>query len=323
MLPALVVDVAQGRPETRVVRRMDQDQAARRTRWLWRLGGLGIRGLAVRVWDDFWEDELLDRAAALSFFFVLAMFPGLLFLTALFGLLQTPYLMETMLAYLARVMPGDSILLVSRILAEVRQGATAGLLSIGVLGALWSASSGMVSVMSALNVAYEVEDRRSWWHRRLIAIALTVGFSALILLTLILVVFGKPLASALGTRLGMAATVDWLWSLATWPIAVGATLAGITLVYYLAPAAGRRWHWITPGSVFALAGWIGGSYLLRLYVGWFGSLNKTYGSIGAMILLMMWLYVTSLILLVGAEIDSEITKAEARREEVPARERAA
>jgi membrane protein len=302
---------------------MDGPRAGRRGRSLWRFGGLGLRGLTARLWAGIWEDELLDRAAALSFFFVLAMFPGLLFLTALFGLLQTPYLMETMLAWLARVMPRDSVTLVGRILAEVRHGATAGLLSIGVLGALWSASSGMVSLMSALNVAYEAEDRRSWWHRRLIAIGLTVGFSGLILLTLVLVVFGKPLASALGTRLGVAATVDGLWHLATGPIVVAATLAGITLVYSLAPAGGRRWRWITPGSVFALAGWLGGSYLLRLYVGWFGSFNKTYGSIGAMILLMVWLYVTSLILLVGAEIDSEIAKAEAAREGARARGRAA
>lgn len=316
------MSVAQGRPESRVVRRMEGLHPGRRAGSLWRLGGLSLRELTVRVWTAVWEDELLDRAAALSFFFVLAMFPGLLFLTALFGLLQTPYLMETMLAYLAGVMPGDSIALVAKILAEVRHGATAGLLSIGVLGALWSASSGMVSVMSALNVAYEAEDPRSWWHRRLIAIGLTVGFSGLILLTLVLVVFGKPLASALGTRLGLAG-MEGLWNLATWPIVAGATLAGITLVYSLAPAGGRRWRWVTPGSVFALAGWIGGSYLLRLYVGWFGSFNKTYGSIGAMILLMMWLYVTSLILLVGAEIDSEITKAEGRRDEARARGRAA
>ncbi len=271
-----------------------------------------MRGLAVRVWADVWEDELLDRAAALSFFFVLALFPGLLFLTALFGLLQTPALMETMLAHLARVMPGDSVALVGKILAEVRHGAGPGLLSLGGLGALWSASSGMVSVIGALNVAYQVHDRRSWWHRRLVALALTLGFSLLVLLTLVLVVFGPPLAAALGTRLGVAGPVNRLWALVTWPIVVGATLAGVTLVYYLAPAAGRRWRWITPGSVFAVAGWIAGSYLLRLYVSWFGSLNKTYGSIGAVILLMIWLYVTSLILLVGAAIDSEIARAEAR-----------
>ncbi len=271
-----------------------------------------MRRLAVRVWADVWEDELLDRAAALSFFFVLALFPGLLFLTALFGLLPTPALMETMLAYLARVMPGDSVVLIGKILAEVRHGAGPGLLSLGGLGALWSASSGMVSVIGALNVAHQVQDRRSWWHRRLVALALTLGFSLLVLLTLVLVVFGPLLAAAVGTRLGVAGPVNRLWALVTWPIVVGATLAGVTLVYYLAPAAGRRWRWITPGSAFAVAGWIAGSYLLRLYVSWFGSLNKTYGSIGAVILLMIWLYVTSLILLVGAAIDSEIARAEAR-----------
>lgn len=315
--------VTQSRPESQTVRRPAAIRAGRLAWSPWRLGGLGIPGLATHVWQDLWEDELLDRAAALSFFFVLALFPGLLFLTALFGLVQTPRLMQTLLAYLARVMPGDSVALVGAILAEVRHGATAGLLSIGVLGALWSASSGMLSVMSALNVAYEVEDRRAWWHRRLVALTLTLGFSLLVLLTLALVVFGRPLASALGTRLGVGGPVDRLWTLATWPLVVGATLAGIALVYSLAPAGGRPWRWVTPGSAFALAGWVGGSYLLRLYVGWFGSFNRTYGSIGAMILLMMWLYVTSLILLVGAEIDSEIARAEARRQEARARERAA
>jgi membrane protein len=217
----------------------------------------------------------------------------------------------------------ESVALVGAILAGVRHGATAGLLSVGVLGALWSASSGMLSVMSALNVALRSRGpsglvapppHRDRAHGRLLgadpAHARPGGLR-------------PPLASALGTRFGVGTTADWLWSLATWPIVVGATLAGVALVYSLAPAGGRRWRWITPDSAFTLAGWIAGSYLLRLYVGWFGSFNRTYGSIGAMILLMMWLYVSSLILLVGAEIDSEIARAEGRPEEAPARERTA
>ena len=133
-------------------------RAARRLASPWRLGGLSVRELARRVWQEIDNDELLDRAAALSYYFIFAMFPALLFLTTLLGLLPLPDLMERLMGYANRVLPGDAATLVQRTLDEIVQGARGGLLSIGALAALWAGSAGMGSVMTALNVAYEAHE---------------------------------------------------------------------------------------------------------------------------------------------------------------------
>jgi membrane protein len=252
------------------------------------------------------EDEILDRAAGLSYYFVFALLPTLLFLTALVGLLPFPDLMGQLLEYADRMLPADAASLLRKTLAEVVSGASGGLLSIGVVAALWVASSGMLSIMTALNVAYRVSARRSWWASRLVALGLTVGFSLFTLTALLLLVFGGRIGDAVARRVGLGPVFTLAWTLLQWPVAIGLALTGLTLVYYLAPAAGRRWHWITPGSTVALVAWLVMSSALRLYVTEFVNYNATYGSIGSVILLMLWLYASGVALLVGAEIDSVV-----------------
>lgn len=167
--------------------------------------------------------------------------------------------------------------------------------------------------MTALNVAYDVDDPRPWWKRRLVSIALTIGFSLFILGGLIVMVFGPHLGRAMADRLGMGAVFTTLWDVASVPVAMLLVLVGIALVYYLAPAVKQRWRWVTPGSAVALVLWLAMSYGLRLYVTRFADYNATYGSIGGIILLMFWLYLTGLALLVGAEMNAEIEHAAAGR----------
>jgi membrane protein len=279
----------------------------------WRLGGLTLRQLAKRVYEEIWTDELLDRAAALSYYFAFALFPALLFLTALLGLLPVPKLMDQLMAYFYQVLPDDTASMLSRTLAEVVRGAGGGLLSIGAVAALWAASSGMASVMAALNAAYEVEDPRPWWKRRLLAVALTLGFSLFTVTGMLLLVFGPKIGQAVAARFGLGHVFTIVWNVVSWPLIMVLVLTAIALVYYLAPAVRQRWQWVTPGSVFALVVWIGVSLGLRFYVRWFGNYNATYGSIGGVILLLLWLYVSSLVLLLGAEINSEIEQAAAER----------
>jgi len=279
----------------------------------WKLGGLGVGELARRVWAEFTTDEVTDRAAALAYYFLFSLFPALLFLTALLGFLPVEGLMDRLMGYLDQVLPGDSGAVVKRTLAEVVTSQRGGLLSFGALLALWSASNGMASVMSALNIAYDLEDQRSWWRRRLVAVALTLGFAVMILAGLVFLVFGGKIGAVIAGWLGLGDLFQIAWNTVSLVLAVVLVLIGIALVYYLAPAARQHWRWVTPGSVLALALWLVMSFALRLYVTQFGDYNATYGSIGGVILLMLWLYLTGVVLLLGAEVNAEIEHAAARR----------
>jgi len=272
----------------------------------WTLGGLSLAELARRVFRRSREDEILERAAALSYYFVFALIPTLLFVTTLLGLLPAFDLMPQLLSYVDRVLPRDAASLLKRTLAEVVTAASGQLFSIGVLAAVLGASSGMVSIMRALNVAYGIIDKRSWLRRRVVAFALTLGFSVFILTAMLMLVFGERIGETIGDSFGLDSLWTRAWHLLQWPIVAFLGLTGLTLVYYLAPAAQRRWCWITPGSTVALVSWLVMSLGLRFYVSRFANYNATYGSIGGVILLMLWLYWSGVALLVGAEIDSAI-----------------
>jgi membrane protein len=275
----------------------------------WALGGLSLGELGRRAFRRSREDEILERAAALSYYFVFALLPTLLFLTTLLGLLPTLNLMPQLMSYVDRVLPRDAASLLKRTLAEVVTGASRGLFSIGVLAAILGASSGMLSIMRALNAAYGITDDRTWIRKRLIAFGLTLGFSVFVLTAMLMLVFGERIGETIGDSFGLDSLSTRAWHLLQWPIVAFLGLAGLTLVYYLAPAAQRRWRWITPGSTVALMSWLAMSLGLRVYVGRFANYNATYGSIGGVILLMLWLYWSGVALLVGAEIDSAIEAA--------------
>jgi len=277
------------------------------------LGGLGVRQLAARVWAECGEDEVLDRAAALSFYFLFSLFPALLFLSALLGFLPIRGMLDAFLDNLARVLPPDAARLIRSTLEQVVQGSSVSLLSFGALASIWAASTGMLSVITALNVAYGVSEQRAWWAQRLLAIALTLGFSVLLLAALTLLVFGPSLGGALASRLGYGNLYAWLWRVLDVPLSVCFVLAAIALVYYFAPAAEQRAPWVLPGAVLATGLWLLASFGLRLYVHAFGNFSTAYGSLGAVILLMLWLYLTGLVLLVGAEVNAEIEDAAAHR----------
>lgn len=279
----------------------------------WKLGGLGVRPLAARVWAEAWEDEIMDRAAALSYYLLFALFPTLLFLTALLALLPIPNLMDQLSGYFARVLPGEAAAVAETTLGEITGGARGGLLSLGVLLALWAGSSGMTAVITTLNITFDVKEPRPWWKRRLVAIGLTVGFALFIMSALVLMVFGPRIGSAVAGWLGLGSVFTIAWNAGSLPLVIFFVLAAIQLVYYLAPGGNQEWSWLTPGAVVALILWLAASFALRGYVAYFGSYTVTYGSIGGVILLMLWLYLTALAILLGAEVNSEIEHAAARR----------
>jgi membrane protein len=276
----------------------------------WRLGGLSIAELGTRLWTDI--NGILDRSAALSYYFIFALFPTLLFLTALIALLPMPHLSDRLMAYVGDVLPGEAGVLVKRTLGEALHGAHPGLLSLGAVSALWAASSGMTSIMAALNV-----EPRPWWRERLLAVGLTVVFSVLAVIALVLLVFGARLGEVIADRTGWGSIFRIIWQIVRWPAAIVLGITAISLVYRLAPAANQRWAWVTPGSALAVGAWAIMSVALRFYVGHFANYNATYGSIGGIILLMLWLYLSGVALLAGAAINSEIARAALARRGEP------
>jgi membrane protein len=283
----------------------------------WKLGGLSIGELSKRVWADIGHDQILDRSAALSYYFIFAFFPTLLFVTAILALLPVPLLLERLMAYATDVLPGDAGVLVQKTLGQVLAGTHAGLLSVAAIGALWAASSGMTSIMTALNV-----ESRPWWHERLLAVGLTFIFSLLAVIALVLLVFGQNLGEAIASRAGWGPSFKITVQVVRWPVSIFLGIAAISLVYRLAPPANQRWAWVTPGSAFAVVACAIMSVALRFYVDHLTGNNTAYGSIGGVMLLMLWLYLSGAALLVGAEINSEIEQAaSARRNEPRGRQR--
>jgi len=279
----------------------------------WKLGGLTVRELARRVWQEIDKDEIVDRAAGLAYYFLFALFPALLFLTALIGLLPIPHLLDRLMEYVSRALPMDAASVTRKTLREIIGGAHGGLLSIGVLGALWAASNGMSSIISALNAVYDVSETRPFWKRKALALGLTLLFSLFILTALILMVFGPKIGETVASWVGLGGLFTAVWNVISIPVVIVFVTIGVTAVYYLAPDAQEKFRWVTPGATLAVLLWLAMSYGLRLYVSHFANYNATYGSIGGVILLMLWLYLSGAALLLGAEVNALIEQAAAER----------
>jgi membrane protein len=183
------------------------------------------------------------------------------------------------------------------------------LLTLGIFGAIWSSSAAMVAIIDALNRAYDVAEWRPWWKRRLVAIALTIALALFIIVSLVLVLIGPDAATRVASWLGAQPMAVLLWSLLRWPVMIVLVMLGVDLVYHFAPNRPSRWSWITPGSVLATLLWILSSFAFKFYVVNFGTYTATYGAIGGIIVTMLWFYVSSLAILVGAECNGVIERA--------------
>ena len=267
------------------------------------------------------EDNILTVAAAMSYFFFFAFFPFVLFLLALVSLLPVHGLEDWLLAQGGQVIPGEGYGVLERTVRGLLAQPRSGLLSLGAGLALWSASSGFASVMDGLNRAYRVRESRPWWRVRLTAIGLTVGLSLFMIVAFVLAVFGGQLAKLVGQTLGPAGVVAAL--VARWVVALGLIAFVVATIYYVCPDVDQQWVWVTPGSFIFTLGFAGASAGFSYYVGRFGSYEKTYGSLGAVIILLFWLYLLAFFLLLGGEVNallehmSPAGKMEGEREAAP------
>jgi len=281
---------------------------------LWKLGGLSWLNLGKRVWAEINKDDVWGRAAQLAYYFLLALFPLLIFLTATLGLMlgSGEGLRDSMFNYLSQVMPGSAFDLVKTTMNEIAASSNAGKLSFGLLATLWAASNGMGAITQALNAAYDLKESRPWWRQRLVAIALTIGLSVLVIGALLLILWGGKLADFLAAHYGLGGVFTTGWKTLQWPLAFAFMVTSFALIYYFAPdVKEQKWMWLTPGSAIGVVLWLLVSFAFKLYLHYFNSYNATYGSLGAVIILMLWLYFTGLAILIGSEINSEIENAAA------------
>ena len=291
---------------------------------LWALGNLGWRELAKRVWKEIQEDEVFGRAAELSYYFLLALFPFLIFLTSIIGFVlgSGTGTRRTLFDYLARVMPPSAYQLITDTMTEVSAASSGGKISFGILAALWAASNGLSAITSSLNTAYDVKETRPWWKQRLTAIALTIALSVFIISALVLVVAGGSIADWLAATFGLGSTFPVAWKIIQWPVVLGCMIFAFALIYYFAPDLhDQKWTWLTPGSAIGVVLWLLVSIAFRVYLQFFDSYSATYGSLGAVIILMLWLYLTGAAVLIGGEINSEIEHAAAQQGQPDAKEK--
>lgn len=287
-----------------------------KTQSIWKLGGLKWTALAKRVWAEMKGDDVFGDAAKLAYYFLLALFPLLIFLTSAIGLVigSGTGMRHTLFNYLAKVMPASAFQLISDTMLEVSTASGAGKLSLGLLAALWAASNGMSAITQALNTAYGVEETRAWWKQRVIAVGLTAALSVLIIAALGIVLGGGRILDHFAATHGLGTGLTTTWKILQGPIAFSFMLLAFALIYYLAPdLRDQDWKWITPGSVIGVLLWLLASFAFKGYLHFFDSYSKTYGSLGAVIVLMLWLYVTGLAVLIGGEVNSEIENAAARQ----------
>ena len=288
--------------------------AAEQLSTLLSMGGLSARELARRTWVGIDEDNLLGRAAELAFNFILAIFPFLICLLTLFGLFASKgsALEGDLLGYLAKLLPAAGFQVVLHTLVEVTKGASRSKLTIGIVLMFWFASGGVTSVISGLNGVYKVKDSRSWIKVRIIAIVLTVLLSILFTAALVVVVGGSYLAGVLAAHYGFHHVAIIGWSIGQVVIALVCLGLGFSLMYYFAPDLHEQhWYWITPGSIFGVLLWIATSLGFRLYLHFYNTFNLTYGSLGAAMILLIWLYISGFAFLIGGEINAQIEHAAA------------
>jgi membrane protein len=270
---------------------------------------LGWGQILARTAKESYVDDLPSLAAQLAYYFFLSLFPALLFLISLASFFPVTNLIDEVVKYLGRVAPPDVIAFLLDQIRKISESDDSGILTFAFIFTIWSSSNALVSVISTLNSAYDVQESRPWWKTRLIALALTVGLALFILVSFALIIAGPQLAEAAAESFGFGRVFVRTWAILQWPVVFALVVTGIGIIYYYAPDALQEWVWITPGAVFATVLWILISLGFKLYLANWGNYNETYGALAGVIILLLWFYLSGLAILVGAELNAEIEHA--------------
>lgn len=268
-----------------------------------------------QLWREVLDDNVIDGAAVLAFFYLLAVFPAAIFVLSLLPLLSIPHLQQAMADLLHQVLPEQSANLFNGAIQYVATEDRKGLLTFGLIFTLWSGSSGVYAMMEQLNVVCDVKDHRPFWKARGTAILLTLFFAALAIIALSLVIFGGVVQSWVASMIGWSGALRTFFATLRWVILTAALLLGLAVAYRYGPDAKVRFRYLSPGNVVA-AILIGlASVGFRIYVSEFGNYSATYGSLAAIIILMLWEYFAGMALLVGGEINTILLRSTTGRTE--------
>ncbi len=264
--------------------------------------------LVKRTMRDVNSDNCLGLAAQLSYYCLLALVPAILCVVALASFFPG-HLVQDVIGKMGAIVPSDIVGILREQIENVSNGQNSGIFTFGLLMAVLSSSAAMVSITDALNKAYDIEEARPWWKVRITAILLTLGTAVFIVFAFALVMIGPTLADQLASRLGLGAAFALGWKILQWPVVFAMIVVAVGTIFYFGPDAEQDWEWVTPGAVLGTILWLIASLGFKIYVTNYANYNESYGSLGGVIVLMLWFYLSSLAVLVGAEMNAEIEHA--------------
>lgn len=273
------------------------------------LGGLSVASLTRRVWSSLIQDEIVDRSAELAYYFLFAIFPALILLSGMFSLFASTSAranVELML-YLAKVIPAAAFASVQATFSQTTRSSSTGHIMFGAIAALWAATYGMSSAQTILNVIYRTKETRPYWKAKAIAMVSTMAIFILVGSAMLLLVLGDDLAKIFSSTLMFNPVLLIVWKIVKFMSSLFFMLMVFSITYRWGPAGNqRRWRWISPGAIVGILGWLAVSLGFRVYLYFYNPYATTYGSFGAVIVLLTWFYVSGFMLLLGAEINSAI-----------------
>ncbi len=267
--------------------------------------GIGAMTLLKKTFKEFSSDDMSTYASALAYRALFSLFPFLLFLLALLGFLNLSDFFDWIRQQAILLLPPMAMDQVNPVIDQL-QSQQGGLLSFGILAALWTASVGFRSLMNAMNKAYDVAEGRPTWKLMLLSVVYTIATAVLLLATAMLMVLGPQAMEWLADMVGLRDVVVVLWTWVRWPLVVILLMLLVAVLYYVTPDVEQEFRFITPGSVLAVVVWIAASVAFGIYVQNFADYNATYGSIGAIIVLLLYFYISAAVLLLGAELNAVI-----------------
>jgi membrane protein len=285
----------------------------------WDLQGVSAGLVCKRTFKAMLGDNLLSRAAEMGYYFLFALFPMLVCASSVLGLAarQAASIYDNLLHYLALVVPSGAYAMVIQTFNQTADHASGGKLTLGLVAALWSASVGFASIQDGMNTVYGVKETRPYWMARGSAILVTMLLAVMATINLAVLLSGDLLARLVYLHLwhhALAVSAAVAVHLVQWSVASVMLLLQLSTIYYFAPdLKNKQWQWVSPGAAIAVVGWVVASVGFRAYLHFFNSFSITYGSLGAVIVLLTWFYITGLMILLGAEINSEIETAKAER----------
>jgi membrane protein len=254
------------------------------------------------------EDDVSGLAAEMSYRFFLALFPFFIFIAAFAGLVTDVFDVENptdrIVDTIGDTIPLDAANLLREQLDGILASTNPGLLSIGIIGAIWAASSGVNTIIKGLNRVHDVEEGRPIWRRYLLAVTLTLMGGAAIILAFVALVVGQTVGVDIAEKIGLSGAATTMFTFLRWPIAIVAILIAISFLYWAAPNKDIPLKWIPPGAILFTTSWLVATYLFSIYVANFGSYNSTYGALGGVVILLIWFYLTSFIFLLGGQVNA-------------------